>query len=99
MYIDVDYTVESPLTITVPVAQSGDRFCIDLSTVDDLLAEGTEQFELFFENLPSDSATVGDPATLCVNIGDDDGMSSNIKLDAYSVDESAGTVTPIVRVL
>ena len=75
VYIGDDYTVESSLTITVPVAQSGDQFCIDLSTANDLLAEGTEQFELFFENLPSDSATVGDPATLCVNIGDNDGMS------------------------
>ena len=72
MYVGDDYTAESPLTFTVPVMQSGDRFCIDLSTVDDVIGEDTEQFELFFKNLPSVSATVGDPGTLCVNIGDND---------------------------
>ena len=91
--------VVSPLNFTIPVMESGGRFCLVLRIIDDLLVEELEQFELYFQNLPSDFATVGDPATLCVNIGDDDGMSSNIKLDAYSVDESAGTVTPIVRVL
>ena len=74
MYIDEDYTVESPLTFTVPVSQSGGRFCIDLSTIDDTKLEGTEQFELYFANLPSDFATVAAPRFVCVNIGDDDGM-------------------------
>ena len=52
---------------------SGERFCIDLSALDDMNVEGTEQFELYFETIdPSNYATVGDPATLCVDISDTD---------------------------
>jgi hypothetical protein len=51
---------------------TGERFCIDISTVQDTIGEGTEQFELYFENLPSASARDGDPSVLCVNIEDDD---------------------------
>ena len=52
---------------------AGEQFCIDISTIDDSAGEGTEQFELYFQNLPSVSARDGDPNVLCVNILDNDG--------------------------
>ena len=56
---------------------SGEHFCVDVSTVDDLIAEGREQFELYFEPItPSGSANVGDPDTVCINIEDNDGIQS-----------------------
>ena len=52
---------------------SGGRYCVDLSTVDDVIAEGTEQFQLSFDSItPAGSATEGNPAVLCVDIDDDD---------------------------
>ena len=54
---------------------AGERHCVDLSALDDTLFEGTEQFELYFELInPSGYATEGDPATVCVNITDNEGM-------------------------
>ena len=68
-----DYTVDSTLSFNVPVMASGGRYCIDLSTVDDSIAEGTEQFHLSFDFItPAGSATEGNPAVLCVDIDDDD---------------------------
>ena len=52
---------------------SGDTFCFNLSATDDSILEPTEQFELYFENLPTEFATVGDPSTLCITIEDMDG--------------------------
>ena len=52
---------------------NGGRFCIDLSIIDDTIIEDQEQFELYFENLPSDFATVGDIDTVCITIDDNDG--------------------------
>ena len=50
------------------------RRCISFKAVDDTIAlQEVEQFEFYFENLPSNFATVGDQSTLCVNIMDDDG--------------------------
>ena len=57
---------------------NGDQFCIDISTIQDAIGEGTEQFELYFENLPSAFANDGDPNVLCVNIEDDDGELLNV---------------------
>ena len=37
------------------------------------MLENDEQFELIFQNLPSDNATVGDIDTVCVTITDNDG--------------------------
>ena len=69
----VDYTVDSSLSFNVPVMASGGRYCIDLSTVDDNIAEGNEQFQLAFDS--TGSANEGNPAVLCVDIADyDDGM-------------------------
>ena len=54
---------------------SGERFCVDVSAVDDSIAEGTEQFELYFESFtPSGSANVGDPDTIFVNIENNESM-------------------------
>ena len=54
--------------------ESGERFCVDVNTMDDTLAEGREQFELFFDVIdPASSATRGEPQVVCVNIEDNDG--------------------------
>ena len=54
--------------------ESGERFCVDVNTMDDTLAEGREQFELFFDAIdPTGSATRGEPQVVCVNIEDNDG--------------------------
>ena len=56
---------------------NGEQFCIDISTTDDDIGEGTEQFELYFENLPSEFARDGDPNVLCVNILDNESELSS----------------------
>ena len=68
--------IDSPsLLFSIPASNSGDRFCLDVSTIEDNIAEGTEQFELYFDNLPSEFATAGMRDTVCVSIVDDEGMS------------------------
>ena len=55
---------------------SGGRYCVDVSTVEDNIAEGTEQFELSFSSItPAGSATIGVPETVCVDITDTDGKA------------------------
>jgi hypothetical protein len=71
--IELDYGISFPLTITVSAMISGDTFCFNLSAIDDNVFESTEQFKLYFENLPTEFATVGNPSTLCVTIEDRDG--------------------------
>ena len=70
---DVDYSLGS-LMFTVPASPggSGSRFCVDISTIQDVIAERTEQFELIFTNLPDSSVDVGTPSTVLVSIRDDD---------------------------
>ena len=70
----MDYTVLVQQTFTADSATSGQRFCLAFRTEDDDIAEGCEQFEFYFTNLPNDAADVGDPATVCVDIADDDSM-------------------------
>ena len=71
-----DYTVDSPLMFNIASMTSGERLCVDVSTFDDTLAEGTEQFELSFSSIdPSSFANIGDPASVCVNISDNEGKS------------------------
>ena len=65
--------INFPLEITIPAMISGDTFCFNLSVIDDDILEPTEQFELYFENLSADLATIGDPGTLCITIEDRDG--------------------------
>ena len=48
-----------------------------MNTIQDNIAEGTEQFELYFENLPSEFATAGTRDTVCVSIVDDEGIYNN----------------------
>ena len=68
-----DYTIGSLLSFNFDLMTSGERFCVDVSTFDDTLAEGTEQFELSFTSIsPSDFATEGDPAVVCIDIQDND---------------------------
>ena len=46
-----------------------------MNTIQDNIAEGTKQFELYFENLPSEFATAGMRDTVCVSIVDDEGIT------------------------
>ena len=71
---DVDYSLPAPSLSVTFSSMTGQQFCIDISTIEDEIGEGTEQFELYFENLPSASARAGDPNVLCVNILDNDGQ-------------------------
>ena len=68
----MDYSILTGLDFAIQPG-SVRRHCIGLSTLQDTIGEGMEQFEFFFENLPNESAGVGNPATTCVNIIDDDG--------------------------
>ena len=69
-----DYTVDSSLTFNFASTSAGERHCVDLSAHDDTIFEGTEQFELYFASIiPSSYATEGDPATVCVDITDNEG--------------------------
>ena len=69
-----DYVILPPLNFVIPASESSVQLCVSFRVVDDNLAlEGVEQFEFFFENLPSYSVTVGDQSTLRVNITDNDG--------------------------
>jgi hypothetical protein len=45
-----------------------------VSTIQDNIAEGTEQFELYFENLPNEFAIAGMRDTVYVSIVDDEGI-------------------------
>ena len=75
MYLDTDYSIDgSSLTVSIPATNSGGQYCVDVSTIEDNIAENTEQFELYFDNLPSAFATAGGRDTVCVNIVDDEGM-------------------------
>ena len=78
--------IMSPLNFTIPVMESGGRFCLVLRIIDDLLVEELEQFELYFQNLPSDFATVGDPATLCITINSEDDEGIYIQHLGYNCD-------------
>ena len=69
----MDYSLPAQSLSVRFSSMNGEQFCIDISTTDDDIGEGTEQFELYFENLPSASALDGDPNVLCVNILDNDG--------------------------
>ena len=71
--LDVDYSLPAQSLSVTFSSMNGDQFCIDISANEDTIGEDTEQFELYFENLPSMSALAGDPDVLCVNIQDNDG--------------------------
>lgn len=76
---DDDYELQpSPQVITIPESSNGARFCVTVNTTRDADFEGDEQFELYFENLPSDFAGVGDIDTVCVTIEDPGNSPSNI---------------------
>ena len=68
----MDYSLAQSLSFTFSL-MDGEQFCIDISIIQDTIGEGTEQFELYFENLPSAFANTDDPDVLCINIEDDDG--------------------------
>lgn len=66
-----DYRLESPLTFNIPAMDSSGVFCVNMRILDDSVVEGVEQFQLYFEENQNDSAIVGDPKSLCVNIMED----------------------------
>ena len=78
MLVDADYSLPAQSLSVTFSSMTGDQFCIDISTIQDAIGEGTEQFELYFENLPSAFANDGDPNILCVNIEDDDDELLNV---------------------
>ena len=69
----MDYSLPAQSLSVTFSSMTRDQFCIDISAIEDTIGEVTEQFELYFENLPSASALAGDPDVLCVNILDNDG--------------------------
>ena len=69
---NVDYSILTSLDFVIQPG-SFRCHCVRLNTLHDTIGEGMEQFEFYFENLPNESAGVGNPATTCVNIIDDDG--------------------------
>ena len=71
--LDVDYSLPAQSLSVTFSSMNDEQFCIDISAIEDTIGEATEQFELYFENLPSASALSGDPDVLCVNIQDNDG--------------------------
>ena len=76
----MDYSLPAQSLSVRFSSMNGEQFCIDISTTDDDIGEGTEQFELYFENLPSEFARDGDPNILCVNILDNECELSNNNL-------------------
>ena len=78
--LDVDYSLPAQSLSVTFSSVDGEEFCIDISAIEDAIGEGTEQFELYFENLPSASALAGDPDVLCVNILDNDGELISVLL-------------------
>ena len=49
------------------------RFCLNLSIVNDRVGEASEQFELYFEHIPSKLAKAGANDTICITIQENDG--------------------------
>ena len=72
-YAGIDYTIDSSLTVPIAASNSGGQYCLNVNTIQDNLSEGTEQFELYFENLPNEFAAAGMRDTVCVSIVDDEG--------------------------
>ena len=58
----------------VPVNDMGEQFCLNLSIIDDTLGEDSEQFEVYFENIPSELAIAGANDTICITIQENNGM-------------------------
>ena len=73
----MDYSLPAQSLSVTFSSMTGDQFCIDVSAIEDTIGEDTEQFELYFENLPSPSALAGDPDVLCINILDNDSELNN----------------------
>ena len=79
---DSDFVIYSTLNFTMS-AMTSETVCFNISVLDDLLDENLEQFEFYFEILPNDYATVGDPSLLLVSIVDNDGEYSIISIPVY----------------
>ena len=71
-----------PLMVTVPAMISNDTFCFNSSAIDNGIFEPTEQFELYFENLPTEFAIIGDPSTLCITIEDRNGKLGSVQYNS-----------------
>ena len=81
--VDADFVVHTPLNIMVPVNDMGEQFCLSLSIVDDRIAEDSEQFAVYFENIPSEFAIAGANDTICITIQENNGMH-NLLLILYN---------------
>ena len=62
----------SNFTFTV---ESEPSYCVSLYIIEDLLAEAREQFELYFA---SNYTGIGDNATVCVSIENNDGTTISL---------------------
>ena len=76
--VDADFVVHTPLSVMIPVNDMGEQFCLSLSIVDDMIAEDSEQFAVYFENIPSELAIAGANDTICITIQENNGMYNNI---------------------
>lgn len=81
--VDADFVVHTLLNIMVPVNDVGEQFCLSLSIVDDRIAEDSEQFAVYFENIPSEFAIAGANDTICITIQENNGMH-NLLLILYN---------------
>ena len=86
LIIDADYIISSPVNFTVSAHTAEETFCVNISIVDDSILEATEQFELYFENLPSALAISGTPDTINIDILDNDGKLNPESLIAICTD-------------
>ena len=66
--------MHTPLSVVVPVNDMGEQFCLSLSIIDDRIAEDSEQFAVYFENIPSEFAIAGANDTICITIQENNGM-------------------------
>ena len=82
IFIEADFVLHALLSNMIPVNDKGERFCLNLSIVDDTVGEDSEQFELYFEIIPSEFATVGTNDTVCITIPKNDGMYITIVLNS-----------------
>ena len=95
----MDYSLPAQSLSVTFTSMTGDQFCIDISAIEDTIGEDTEQFELYFENLPSASALAGDPDVLCVNILDNESESSSIMLMPFSQLDGSPAIMTILSLL
>ncbi len=94
-----DYTFPSPTTVNWADGDTADK-CITLTLIDDSAVEGNETIVLSLANAGG-GASIGSPASVTVNIADDDAPSAAGELQfdtaSYTVAENGVSVTLTVN--